>query len=162
MALSSSTLSELRLRRSGVQLPVFIGAACVGLSVLNWTLLSGLDYGPFYGVFMDPPSTGFSADGPNYYQSLNLWYLMITLCFAAYIAFSRRSEIDGFILRVAALCLAIYPFFNMLSFKYDVIVNSGRLDYRWLQNSIYVDVFCLASIVVLMTIEIMHVLRSPK
>ena len=155
-------MNEVRERRTRLQIPVFLAVVCVCVSLLSWTLVSGLKYGPFYGVFSDPPSSGFAVHGPNYYQSMNIWYLVITLCFAAYVVLATREGIDGFILRIAVLCIAVYPFFNMLSFKYDVIVNSGLRDYTWLQNSIYTDVFCLVSIVSIMTIEIFHVLRPSR
>lgn len=155
-----SILSEVWVRRSGVGLTMLIATVCIVLCFLNWTWLSGLEYGYFYGVFSDPPTYGLAAHGPNYFQSMNIWYLVIILCFLVYLAASFRQATDGFVIRIAALCVAIYPYFNMLSFKYDVIVNSGRRDYSWLQNSIYVDVFCLVAIVVLMCIEIFRLRRS--
>ena len=162
MARSSSTLNSMSVRRSGAVLAVFIAAACMFLCFLNWTLLSGLEYGYFYGVFRDPPTSGLVAHGPNYYQSMNVWYLVITLSFLVYVAARFRQTLYGFVMRVAALCVAIYPFFNMLYYKYDVMVISQKRDVSRLQNSIYVDVFCLVSIVVLVGFEIMQLGKTTE
>jgi hypothetical protein len=160
MVRSSLALTEVWGQRFGAELPVPITTACLLLSFLNWTWLSGTEYGYFYGVFSNPPTSGFAVDGPNYYQSMNVWYLLITSSFLVAIAAGFSRTIGGFVLRIATLSAATYPFINILYFKYDVIVNSGRHDYTWLQNSTYFDIFCLTAIVVLMYIEIMRVWKS--
>jgi hypothetical protein len=161
MVLFSSMFSEVWVRRSQVGPTILIATLCIALCLLNWTWLSGLEYGYFYGVFSDPPMNGFAVHGPNYYQSMNIWYLTITVCFTACVVFAVRRELDGFILRMAALCIAIYPYFKLLDFKYDVLVNSGRRDYSWLQNSLYIDGFCVLSVFILLCVEIMRI-RSAR
>jgi hypothetical protein len=163
MVRSSSTLSEVWVPRSGVTVQAILATAVIVLSILSWTLLSGPERGFLYGVFIDPPNSGFAAHGPNYFQSVNIWYFMITAFFVGYCSFISWERIDGLILRMVALVISTYPLINMLLFKYDVIVNSGVANnYKWLQNSVYTDIFSLIMIVVLIALEMKRFLRSEE
>lgn len=143
-------------------IPSALVIASLALCFLNWTLLSGLEYGYFYGVFSAIPPNGFAAHGPNHFQSMNIWYAVISICFAVYlIAQSLKSSIVGLIIRVIALCVSIYPYCTMLLYKYEVLkTNSFVLtlsnSYGWLWNSVYIDVVCLIAITVVLGIEILR------
>jgi len=147
--------------RFGKWLTVSLATTSIALSFLNWTLLTGREYGHFYGVFSDPPTYGFAAHGPNYYQSINIWYIKIILCFVAYLSMRYLgSTIHGLVIRVLALCVAVYPFFNMLFFKYGVLDITDR--YAWLRNSVYLDWFCLTAIGFIIGFEIISVMRASN
>jgi hypothetical protein len=145
-----------------------IVAVSLAVSMFMWAHLSGFEYGFFYGVFRNPPSDGFAAHGPNYYQSLNAWYFSISLClsFVMTAKFFRHTIVSG------VLCILLLAFITvstgeMIEYKNLVIAglpgySSLWFDpYPWLNSSIYFDGFCIFAFVVLLVIEI-WMMRSVR
>lgn len=140
-----------------------MGLAVVSLVVCltDWFHVSGSEYGMFYGVFVDPPSSGFSGDGPNYYQSINSWYFYISICLVLYLAGKFLGQsLPAVVARIFALCVAVFPFMNMLQWKY--LVMTVELDYEWLETSIYLDWGCLIALVTIMFIEIITLISRNR
>ena len=156
MVRSDSTPSQIR--KLG-WLPAVLAAVCIGICFLNWSRLSGLKYGYFYGVFADPPSNGFSIGGPNHFQSMNVWYVVIITCLIIYV-FGRflGSRLGGPVIRLTALCVTVFPYYNMLDYKFYIRDIWNRYD--WLENSFYLDIGCAAVIVGLLGTELLFVIRS--
>jgi hypothetical protein len=159
MPRSSLTLSEVWVSRFRRWLPLVFVVACIGLCFLNWSTLSGPEYGYFYGVLSDPPSNGFAAHGPNHFQSINIWYIVIIICFAVYAVgdmFGPRG--GGLVLRLLALSVAGFQYYSMLDYKFYLRDRWNRYDF--LENSVYVDIACATALIVLLGIDIFAAIRS--
>ena len=138
---------------------IILTIVAVALCLIDWFQVSGYKYGYFYGVFKDPPMNGFSADGPNYYQSINTWYFVISLCLLVFLSGKiARWAVASNIICIVALCVSIFPFWNMLDFKTDVLSRFNS--YNWLSISIYLDWFCLVAIITLLFFEILLMISN--
>jgi hypothetical protein len=101
---------------------VGLAIVCFAVSLTDWFHVSGRKYGMFYGVFVNPPPSGFSGDGPDYYQSINGWYFVISICLIVFLAgklFGR--SLPAAAARIFVLCVSVFPFVNMLKWKYLVM-----------------------------------------
>jgi len=158
MARSSPMLSEVWVLRVRRWIPLVLAVACIGLCFLSWSRLSS-KYGYLYGVFTDPPTHGFAAHGPNHFQSINIWYIIISICFAVYAVghiFGSRS--GGLVVRLLALSVAGFQYYNMLDYKFYLRDIWSRYDF--LENSVYVDIACAAVLIVLLGTDIFAAIRS--
>lgn len=138
-----------------------LAIVCFAVCLTDWFQVSGGRYGMFYGVFVDPPPSGFSADGPNYFQSVNSWYFFISICLLLFLAgklFGR--SFPAVIVRIFTLCVAVFPFLNMLTYKYDVM--TVELHYEWLEISIYLDWACLIAMTGIMFIETISLISRNR
>lgn len=130
---------------------------CLAVCLMDWFQVSGRRYGMFYGVIVDPPPSGFAVHGPNYYQSINTWYFIISICtivfFAARLLGSAVASVGA---RILTLCVAVISFVNMLSYKYDVM--TVKLPYEWLEISIYLDWWCLITMAIVMCLEMIRLI----
>lgn len=140
---------------------IIIAAVSLVVSIFMWAQLSGFEYGFFYGVFQNPPNNGFSADGPNYYQSLNIWYFWVSLCLSVVIIakFFRHAIIGG-VICIPLLAFSTVSIWNMTEFKKLVIEVRGDSftwfdPYPWLNSSLYSDWFCLFALIILLVFEIL-------
>ena len=133
-----------------------IAISLLSVSIFFWAQLSGLERGFFYGVFEDPPNQGFAADGPNYYQSLNVFYFWMSVCVG--ICLSASFVKNKFIRVVCILLLAFVTIstWNNLEYKNAVVaLRSGfYFPYPWLKTSIYFDWYCLLAAAALLFIEV--------
>lgn len=159
MARSSSTLSEVWVLRFSRWLPLALAVTCIGLCFLNWSRLSGLEYGYFYGVFSDPPTNGFAAHGPNHFQSINIWYVIIIVCLSLYVVGHYLRSLRGAsVIKLLALCVTVFPYYNMLDYKFYLRDRWSRYD--WLESSFYIDIGCSLVLLGLLAIEILIAIRS--
>jgi hypothetical protein len=146
---------------------IAIAAVSLVVSIFMWAQLSGIEYGFFYGVFQDPPNSGFAAHGPNYYQSLNIWYFWISLCLSiVIIAKFFRHTIIGGVISILLLAFSAISTWNMTEYKQLVIEVRGDSfalynPYPWLNSSIYFDWLLLFAFIVLLVIEI-STMRAEK
>lgn len=155
-------MQKIGIRGWSRVLATILALASLAVCVLNWSELSGLEYGYFYGVFANPPSSGFSGDSPNYFQSINIWYFVIVICLLIYlIAKLLKPPVVSLILCISALSVSVFPLWNMLGFKYEVLEMHSPY-YPWLSNSIQLDVLCAAAISITIFIEvILFISRTP-
>jgi Fe2+ transport system protein B len=115
----------------------------------------------FYGVFADPPNfSGLAIGGPNYYQSINIWYFTIEICLVVYmVGMLLGRALPAVLVRILALCVSTFPFINMLMYKFPVRDSSSRKE--WLETSIYLDCICLVFVAAIVGIEfIMYTSRK--
>lgn len=134
----------------------------LGLCMLVWGKLSGFEKGYFYGVFQNPPHTGFSGDGPNFFQTVNCWYFLISVCLIIYIIaiFLKPLIVSSFVC-LSSLSVAIYPFWDSFSIKYGILAMESKFSYDyWLKISVYIDWFCLIGIIILMLIQFTSVISN--
>ena len=146
---------------------IAIAAVSLAAALFLWAQLSGFEYGFFYGVFADPPNNGFAAHGPNYYQSLNIWYFWVSLCLSVVliVKFFKHTIIGG-VFSILLLAFSAISIWNLTEFKKMVIDVRGDSfawynPYPWLERSLYFDWFCLSSLIVLLVIEI-SMMRSQE
>ena len=145
-----------RLKKTSIA----ISAVLLAVSIFMWAQLSGFEYGFFYGVFQNPPSRGFAEHGaPNYYQSLNGWYLSICVClsFVLITKFFRYRVASG-VISILLLAFITISAWNMIDYKTYILPSSHSYLWSdrdwWLTSSIYIDWFCIFAFVVLLVIEI--------
>jgi hypothetical protein len=141
---------------------VTLGSFSLAACFLIWGLLSGFEMGYFYGVFQDPPSNGFGAHGPNFFQSINIWYFIIGVGFCIYIiGESIKPLVASSAVCILSLIVSIYPYWDMLSFKKEILSMQDKFSYDyWLNNSIYFDWCLLFTSIILMFIQFTKV--SPR
>lgn len=127
-------------------------AACLFI----WGQLSGFEKGYFYEVFLSPPSTGFSSSGPNFFQSINQWYFIIAIGFFIYsIGKFLKSLVLSTIICILSLSAGLYPFWDMISYKREVLAMKTKFSYDyWLNNSIYFDWFILFAAIILIFVQV--------
>ncbi len=131
---------------------VGLAIVCLVICLTTWFQVSGYSYGMFYGVFSDSPASGFAIHAPDYYQSINSWYFFISVCLAVFLLGKLLGRsLLAVIVRVLAICISTFPFFNMLIYKFAVL--SSRKE--WLETSIYMDCVCLILIASIVGIEIL-------
>ncbi|MEP6946606.1 MAG: hypothetical protein ABJA02_11875 [Acidobacteriota bacterium] len=159
MMRSSLSSRKVLVQRFGRWLPLVLAAVCIGLCFLNWSRLSGLEYGYLYGVFNDPPSNGFVANGPNHFQSMNIWYVVIITCLSLYVVgFYLGSRRGASVIRLLALCVTIFPYYNMLDYKF--YLRDSWIRYDWIESSFYIDIGCAVVLLGLLAKEILFAIRS--
>ncbi len=142
---------------------ILLAILVIGFSIFSWTVVSGSEYGFFYGVFQDPPNNGFSAHGPNYYQEHNIWYFAIialTSVFAVIRIFIPKPERHvGAIFLIPVLIM----FWNMTSYKLLVLGLSICCDpYPWLRFATYTDALLGLIIFTIFILEIVSVLMIRR
>lgn len=146
---------------------IAISAVSLTVSLFMWAQLTGFEYGFFYGVFHDPPQIGFAAHGPNYYQSLNIWYFSIAICLTFVVtAKVFRHSITSGVLCILVLAFVTISTWNMTEYKQTVLAVRGNSffwfdAYPWLNSSIYSDWFCIFAFGVLLVLEI-WMIRSVR
>src|SRR5688500_15168074 len=118
-----------------------------------WGQLSGFEKGYFYGVFYtkqpDPNIIG-SYFGSDIFEHINNWYFTITFGFSVYmIGKCLKSMMLSSIVCIVSLCIALYPFFDMLVYK----TTDHYGIKQWVNNSIYFDCFLLFTVIILMFIQ---------
>lgn len=91
-----------------------IAVLTASLCTFSWAVVSGVEYGFFYGVFHNPPSDGFAAHGPNYYQEHNVWYFKIVLSTLGFTVAKIFSDKVGTLVSIA-LVVNLVLFWNILS-----------------------------------------------
>lgn len=142
-------------------LTVGLATICLAVCLTYWFRVSGSRYGMFYGVFVNPPPSGFAVHGPNYYQSINSWYFVISLCLLVFVVGKLLGRsLPAVAARIFALCVAVFPFVNMLMYKYDVM--TVELNYEWLKTSTYLDWACMIVMVSIMCIEIISLISRNR
>lgn len=144
-----------------------ISLALISLLVclLLWGQLSGFEKGYFYGMFKEVSQTGFSGVGEtNYFHALNFWYLIIAGSFFVYVLGSYLKPLFiSSIVCLSSLIVAIYPFWDMLQYKNDVLTTSSH--YRnesWLNVSIYFDWFLLLAVIILIFAQFTRMINSSR
>lgn len=149
-----SNLDDKTHGRKRTFIGIGLTSICLIICLIDWFQVSGSEYGIFYGVFADPQDfSGFAVGGPNYYQSINIWYFTIIICLIIYmVGVLLGRSLPAVIARGLALCIATFPFFNMLMYKLAVSDSSTRKD--WLEPSIYLDFVCLILIATIIGTEI--------
>ncbi len=109
---------------------ISISLALISLLVclFLWGQLSGFEKGYFYGMFKDVPQTRFSGVGEtNYFHAMNFWYLIIAVGFCAYVIGSYLKPLFiSSIVCILLLSVVIYPFWDMLHYKNEVLTISSR------------------------------------
>lgn len=146
-------------RRIPIAIP--LGAVVLILSCFTWGALSGLERGFFYGVFSNPPTSGFAAYGPNYYQELNTWYFWIVLLTTALIVLALWSSNLGSLLKTLLCCVSIFPYWNMFDFKFTVLGLELCCEYYpWLQTSVYLDMLAAGCIVAILSLELLALVKA--
>jgi hypothetical protein len=128
----------------------------IGICLFIWGQVSGLEKGYFYGVFQSPPYTGIIAHGPNFFQSINIWYFIIAVGFCVYIVGKfLKSWTASNSVCILSLCAGIYPYWDMFSYKKEVLAMKTKFSYEyWLNNSIYFDWFLLFAAIILMIVQV--------
>ncbi len=137
---------------------VILALFSIGICVFIWGQVSGFEKGYFYGVFSPPPSTGFSASGPNFFQEINILYFILAVGFCIYsIGNLLKPSALSSTIRLLSLIVPIYPLWRTLSFKKEVLAMETKFSYDyWLNNSIYFDYLLLfiASILILFQVAL--------
>ncbi len=134
----------------------------LGLCLFIWGKVSGFEEGFFYGVFRPPPPTRFSADGPNFYQTVNCWYFLIAVCLSIYIIATFLKPLAlSCVICLFSLAVAVYPFWHSFKFKYGILEMKANFPYDyWLKISVYFDWFCLVGIMILMLIQFISIISN--
>ncbi len=133
----------------------------IGVSVFSWTVLSGLVYGFFYGVFEDPSFQGFVAHGPNFYQEHNRWYLQIIFLNVVFIVTKAIDSRVGSYVGVLLFCISVFPFLNMVTLKLSVLeLELCCENYPWLQSTLYLDLFSAGLTALLLGLELLSILKG--
>lgn len=137
-------------------IPISLALFSVGICLFIWGQVSGLEKGYFYGVFQSPPYTGVIAHGPNFFQSINIWYFIIAVGFCIYIVGKfLKSRTASNAICMLSLSVGIYPYWNMFSYKNEVLAMKTKFSYEyWLNNSIYFDWFLLFAVTILMIMQV--------
>ena len=142
------------------RISIIAALVSIAVSVFMWAQLSGIEYGFFYGVFQEPPTYGFAAHGPNYYQSLNIWYLTISICLGfVLITQFFKPTVAGSFLRILILAFGAISTWNMIEFKKFVLgIREDSFvwfdPYPWLGSSIFSDWFCISAFFLLLVVQI--------
>lgn len=99
----------------------------------------------------------FSSSGRDFFHSINTWYFIIGVGFFIYISceFLKLSVVSNAI-SILSLCVGMYPHWNMLSYKKEILSMETKFPYNyWLNNSIYFDWFLLCASIILMFIQLL-------
>ena len=140
---------------------IILALVSIGICLVFWGLVSGLEKGYFYGVFQDPPHMGFAVHAPNFFSVTNTWYFIIAIGFSVYIIGKfLKSLIASTIVCILSLSVALYPFWDMYFYKREVLGIETRFSYDyWLRISTYFDWFLFCTAIVLMIMQFFLVLR---
>ncbi len=124
---------------------IILASVSICICLFIWGKVSGFEYGYFYGVFQNPPSTFFNASGPNFFQEINKWYFIITVGFCIYIIGKLlKSLAVSSIICILSLSVGFYPYWDMLSYKKEILAMETKFPYDyWLNKSVYFDWFLL-------------------
>lgn len=146
---------------------ISISLALISLFVclFLWGQLSGFEKGYFYGMFKDVSQTKFSGIGEtNYFHAMNFWYLIIAIGFCGYIAGKYLKPLFiSSIVCILSLSVVIYPFWDMLHYKNEVLtISSHYRDNSWLNISIYFDWFLLLATVILLFFQFIIMINNSK
>jgi hypothetical protein len=138
---------------------LLIAVSVIALCTFSWAVVSGTEYGFFYGVFTNPPTNGFAAHGPNYYQEHNLWYFKIIVFMMIFVAVKIVSARIGALISVL-LVINLVLLWNMILFKNEILsleVCCGY--YPWLRTSVTYDGIAITGTFVLIVFELITYLR---
>ena len=146
---------------------ISISLALISLLVclFLWGQLSGFEKGYFYGMFKDVPQTRFSGVGEtNYFHAMNFWYLIIAVGFFVYVIGSYLKPLFiSSIVCILSLSIVIYPFWDMLEYKNEVLtISSHYRNDSWLNISIYFDWFLLLAAIILMFIQFTRMINNSR
>ena len=136
-----------------------MSASVIALSTFSWAVVSGTEYGFFYGVFTNPPTNGFAAHGPDYYQEHNLWYFKIVLFMMIFVAVKIVSARTGARISIL-LVINLVLLWNMILFKNEILgLEVCCAYYPWLRTSVTYDSIAIISTLVLIVFELINYLR---
>jgi hypothetical protein len=148
-------------RRIPITIPLAV--AVLILSCFAWGSVSGLEKGFFYGLFSNPPTSGFAAHGPNYYQELNSWYFWIVLSAATLIILTFWSSHIGSLIKILLCCFSLISFWNMFDFKLSVLgLDRCCKDYPWLRTSVYLDLFTALALFGILSKELISLVKASS
>lgn len=138
-----------------------LAAICLATVLVAWYQLSKNHFGMFYGVFAEPPKSGFSGIGFNHFQSINCWYFTIGICLVVYLAGRfLGGSITAVVIRLLALSISTYPFMNMLMYKFAL--GDLTRPYEWLEASVYLDIASLILMAAITGLEIIKYLSRAR
>jgi hypothetical protein len=126
-----------------------IALASISLSIciFLWGQINGFEQGYIIGFFQEYRDTSVIrfAHGPDFYEEMNRWYVVITLGFLLYIggALVKKLAVST-VLQVLPFLVIILQYWQMIYWKNKLLAHEYKFPYDyWLQNSIRFDWFCL-------------------
>ena len=131
---------------------IILALVSLAIGLFFWGELSGFEKGYFYGIFQNPPQTGTVVFTFNHFQSINIWYFIITVGFCVYIIgkFLKPLLVSSSIC-ILSLSIVFYPFWDMLQYKNEMLnVSHHYREDFWFNISIYFDWFLLFATIILM------------
>ena len=123
--------------------------------------LSGFEQGYISGVFNEYPHVSdsdisFSTSGPNFFEFTNQWYLLMTVGFSIYLYCNFLKPITVSIAScIFSLLIVFLAAWRIIPFKNEILAMEYKFPYDyWLNNSIYLDWFCLFTAIILLLIQV--------
>lgn len=141
--------------------------ALISLSICLylWGQINGFEQGYTSGVFNEYPHVSevkIAVHGPNFFDVMNQWYLIIISGFSLYIIsnFLKPLAISS-TLCILSLAVIIASSLQIISFKNEILDMEYKFPYDyWLNNSIYFDWSCLFTAITLMFIQVAIIIIS--